>query len=271
MRDILVSVDNTDECEKRLDIAQQIAGPFDAHVTGIHINNTLANRDLFDGTFDQLAMQTLQSQLIEERAHATELFYKAFRLGEGMVTFLSEFTVSAYYPLAKMADLIVVSQPGTNRHSTASWDFLEDMIMRSGRPVLIIPYAKDLGEIAQSILVAWDGTREATRAVHDALPLLKSAASVQVVSVTDAVPHKNTVQSSEIAAHLVRHRVNVIAHDMIDNKAPIAEILLSVSAEFGSDMIVMGGYGHCNLRQYVFGRVTRSMLDHMTLPVMMSH
>ena len=271
MKDILVSVDDSDGCKKRLAVAQNIATRFSSHVTGIHVNPLLPSMEFYAGTYGALTIQSLQSQINEEREKVTELFYSAFSLGEGKVSFFSEEKVMAYYNLAKVNDLVVVGQPDPDLPNSYHRSMVEDLVVRSSRPLLFVPYAGNHDTTGRSILGAWDNSREASRAIHDALPLLKAAEAVHVVSVNEAEKLQTELPSATVSEHLARHDVNVIAHDVIKNKVPIAETLLSVSADYGSDMMVMGGYSHSRMREVIFGGVTRKIIDSMTIPVFMSH
>lgn len=177
---------------------------------------------------------------------------------------------------ARCADLVVLGQVEPDSFSFASPENLvQEVVLGAGRPTLIIPHTGSFPVIGEKILVLWNATKEAARAVVDALPLLKEAKEVQVV-VFDAKANStmNSEQghqpSSDIVSFLARHHVKVKVHHAT-SAGDIGAAALSKAADFGSDLIVMGAYGHSRLRELVLGGASRTILDSMTVPVLMSH
>lgn len=168
----------------------------------------------------------------------------------------------------RCADLLVVGQTDPQEVSPAA-DWPYELLLAAGRPIFIIPYVGDFPHFGKRILLAWNGSREATRAAHDALPFLKKAETVTVFS---ASPHEGQhALSADIAAHLGRHGVNATTANTTADDAAIGDVLLSAVADHGADMLVMGAWGHSRLRELVFGGATRHVLRTMTVPVLMSH
>lgn len=174
----------------------------------------------------------------------------------------------------RAADLIIASQ------RDSSWDFspvLDDperLAIESGRPVLVIPHSRRCAILGKRVTVAWNGRREATRAVFDALPLLQSAESVRIVWVSAQEGNDadlGSVRAGDIAAALTRHGVACEPLSSFRAGSAVADSLLSTLAADGSELLVMGAYGHSRLREFVFGGVTQHVLKHMTMPVLMSH
>ena len=170
-------------------------------------------------------------------------------------------------------DLIVISQ--------AHGDLASELIVGSGRPVLIVPTAGKFSSLGKTVLIAWDGTREASRATHDALPLLAKDAKVKLYHINPHDIGKNP--ATEVATHLALHGIKAEA-DHTYSKIPASEtalfgarslkvgdLLLSAASDMGADMLVMGAYSHSRTREMMTGGVTRSILQHMTIPVLMSH
>ena len=172
----------------------------------------------------------------------------------------------------QMADLIVVGQSDDETDGPVARDLRERVLLEAGRPLLFIPYAGQFDVIGQNVLVAWNGRRESARAVFDALPLLKEAKKVRLhwVNASDD-DEQNTLPGAEMAATLARHGVNVTAEGSVAREISVADELLARASDFGCDLLVMGGYGHSRTRELVFGGATRSILEHMTIPVLMSH
>lgn len=174
---------------------------------------------------------------------------------------------------ARCADLVIASQDNPDNSKESQVGVTEQVLIASGRPILIIPYAGEFNSIGKRIMIAWNASREATRATFDALPILKCADSVDVVWANAQDEHNDDLDlpGSEIALTLARHNVKANAFQTVNPDISFADELLSRISDQGSDMLVMGGYGHSRVREFVFGGATRDILQHMTVPVLMSH
>jgi nucleotide-binding universal stress UspA family protein len=134
---------------------------------------------------------------------------------------------------------------------------------------MVIPYIGARRRIGNKLLVAWNGSREAARAVADAMPLLERADEVKVLS---AKPLDiGDLSGADIALHLARHDVNTEASSSANKDIDIGDLLLNEAAQEGADLLVMGAYGHSRFRETVLGGATRHVLKNMTVPVLMSH
>lgn len=172
------------------------------------------------------------------------------------------------------ADLIITGQVNPDQGLEGEVGAPERLVMESGRPVLMLPYAGRPKTLGRNILVAWNGTREAARAIADALPLLKAAKQVKLlwINPSEGDGGRGTgTPGSEMAANLSRHGVKVEASHTVAKQIGVGDELLSRAADQGADLIVMGAYGHSRVREYVFGGATHHILRHMTVPVLMSH
>ncbi len=170
------------------------------------------------------------------------------------------------------ADLVVAGQyDPADPDSFVATRFLETLVLDSGRPVLVIPYAGKFDVPGARAMVAWNGSREATRALHDAMPLIAGGAA-RVLCAQGAGPRPDASLPGHAVAALASHGVQAdVEHCQEGSDLAIGEMLLSRAADFGADLVVMGAYGRGRLRELVLGGVTRTMLDSMTLPVLMSH
>jgi nucleotide-binding universal stress UspA family protein len=145
--------------------------------------------------------------------------------------------------------------------------------LASGRPILVVPYAGRFETVGRCVLIAWNVSREAARAVADAMPLLAAADVVTVLAV-DPPPGPGgdgDLPGADIALHLGRHGVEAQIERTVSADVPIGEVLLSRAADLGADLLVMGAYGHSRTRELLLGGATRSILASMTIPVLMSH
>lgn len=174
---------------------------------------------------------------------------------------------------ARCVDLVIAAQDNPDSSKESQVGVTEQVLIASGRPILIIPYAGEFKHIGKHIMIAWNASREATRATFDALPVLQCADSVDVVWANAQDQHNDELDlpGSEIALTLARHNVKANAFQTVNPDISFADELLSRIADQGSDMLVMGGYGHSRMREFVFGGATRDILRHMTVPVLMSH
>lgn len=166
-----------------------------------------------------------------------------------------------------LSDLVVIEQADA-AHPKPADAYLETLLFRGARPVLVVPYIHASPPRFATAIVAWDGSAPAARALSDALPLLRRIARVELVSVTDEPVPEAT--HGRAVRHLARHGVEAVFHTL-PGGLPVGEALLSHAADRGADLLVMGAYGHSRLREWVFGGVTRDILRTAPLCCLMSH
>jgi nucleotide-binding universal stress UspA family protein len=172
--------------------------------------------------------------------------------------------------VARRFDLSVVSQPRSESKGSDEM-FIEAALFGSGRPVLVVPYIQKSGLKLDRVLVCWDGSRTAARATADALPLLAKAKVTEVITVADGSASAEEIPGIDFAQHLARHGIEVELKRLVRGDIDVADVILSHVADTSADLIVMGGYGHSRLREFVLGGVTRKLLQSMTAPTLMSH
>ena len=172
--------------------------------------------------------------------------------------------------IARRFDLSVVAQPESEGDAVAKM-IVEGALFDSGRPVVVVPYIQTAPFKLDRVMICWDGSRPAVRATADAMPLLALAGRTEVVVVADQADKEDELDGTDIGQHLARHGLDVKINRLIREKIDVADALLSHATDSGTDLIVMGGYGHSRLREFILGGVTRSMLRSMTVPVLMSH
>ncbi len=273
---ILVHLDESTRVQERIRISCHIAMADNAHLIGASMigvstfsyQNNIAEKD------PNLAKHV---EFLRERAvHAVSKFESiAQKMGvtslEGRV---ADGEVAEGISLqARYCDLVVVGQADPDEPApSAPPDFSQHVVMHSGRPVLIVPRKGEFTSVGKRVLISWDASRGAIRAVTDAIPLLQHADAVQV-AVFNAEAQLNAQgekSGADLALYLARHGVKV---EVLQHKTgkDIGVALLSLATEQSSDLIVMGGYGHSRFRQMLLGGVTRSVLAGMAIPVMMSH
>ena len=141
----------------------------------------------------------------------------------------------------------------------------------TGRPVIFVPYIQKAGMKTDRIMVCWDGSRTASRAIADAMPFLKKAKQVEIVIISSKPAKADELPGADLGQHLARHGINVGIKRITSPDSDVPSTILSYAADSSADMIVMGGYGHSRLREFVLGGATRGLLQSMTVPVLMSH
>lgn len=175
---------------------------------------------------------------------------------------------------AREAGLFVLGQPDdSDDDSFVAPQFAESVILASGRPVLVVPYAGTFSDVGARVLVAWDGGRECARALHDALPLL-AGSRVHLLHANAAMQSLRVDAAPVAVAARVLHDVGAeveIEYEPAANDVAIGDLILSRAADFGADLVVMGAYGHGRFRELMLGGVTRTILTSMTVPVLLSH
>jgi len=164
----------------------------------------------------------------------------------------------------------VVGQP-EREHPAPEEIVDEGALFESGRPVIVVPFIHKGALKLDRVMVCWDGSRAATRAIADSLPLITKAKQVEVVIVANGRAKSDEVPGADLGQHLARHGLKVDVKRITSPDIDVASTILSYAADSSTDLIVMGGYGHSRLREFVLGGVTRGILESMTVPVLMSH
>lgn len=277
---ILVHVDKSGHVSERIRLAAAIAHDENAHLIGAAA--TGISRYIYqtgmggDGIAYSAHLEAHMDVLRAQGKQALHTFEQAVRQADvrSFESRLVDDEAGAGISLqARYSDLVVLGQIDVNDPAASTMpDFPEYVIINSGRPVLIVPYAGRFDTFGKRVLVAWDASISATRAVTAALPLLRRADAVEVVVFNaDAQGDAHGEQpGADIALYLARHdvKVNVVRQN---SKIDIGNALLSMTNDLNSDLMIMGGYGHSRFREILLGGVTRTVLESMTVPVLMAH
>lgn len=276
-KSLLVHLDASDRAHPRLEFALRLASHFGAHLTAIYAVYTPEPASFYLAATYADYYATHDRERTERRAALERLFHaeiaRAQLSGEWLVA--DERPNEAVPARARYADLVIAGQFDAHDPETYIDDhFPENLTLSAGRPVLVVPSTGTFPGLARRVLVAWDGSREATRALHDAQPLLAQAAKVIVVTIAAASgePPGERVPGADIALTLARHADHVdVSVVESGERRSIGDILMSRAYESGADLLVMGAYGHARWRELVMGSATHAILKSMTLPVLMSH
>ncbi|RZI40688.1 universal stress protein [Herbaspirillum sp. HC18] len=269
---ILVHVDESSHASERIKIAAAIAMAESAHLIGTAV--TGASRYLARPNVLAVLDPSLRTHLdfLQDRAmRGLEDFESAVQK-LGLPSFeqrlVDDEAGGGICLQARYADLVVIGQNDPAEISPVVMpDFPQYVVLHCGRPVLIVPHSGHFDTIGKRALIAWNASMEATRAVTDALPLLRRAHTIDA-AVINADPQAGN-PGADIVQYLRRHGVKAELL-LRRTEGDVGTALLSLAAELGSDLLVMGGYGHVRFREIVLGHATQSVLASMTLPVVMS-
>lgn len=273
IRQMLVHLDTSPACEARVALACDLARRFDAHLTGLAPTGWLemsvdVGLAMGPPNYVQLSMDHLRRRA-EEAAERFRTQAQGLRSAHAVIE--EQDSAPAVVLHGRCSDLVVVGQHHPeDLMKTGGGALAEQVLMLLGRPVLVVPYVGAPGTCGRRILLAWKPTRESARAAADAMPLLQAAGHVDVVVFEEAGAPAGAAQLDDLSAWLTRHGVRHAASRQ-PKVTDVGNALLSYAADRGSDLLVMGGYGHSRLREWVLGGATRSLLTQMTIPVVMSH
>jgi nucleotide-binding universal stress UspA family protein len=271
---ILVHVDNGRRCAARVTAAVELAVRFDAHLIGLHAVTpamVAAYRMVNPGP-EFMTQHAERAAALAESARAS--FVAAASAG-GLASL--EWRTSADDPVAAIAlssrysDLVVLGQPEPASESGVEPSFARRAVLAAGRPVFVMPYAGTFERPGRRMLLAWNAGREATRAATDALPFLRGADEVAVVMVRPSGSAHGDLPGADVGTYLARHGVKVRVEVVHAKEVDAGNLLLSRASDLGSDLLVLGAYGHSRFSELVLGGVTQTMFESMTIPVLMSH
>jgi nucleotide-binding universal stress UspA family protein len=271
MKDILVQLDGGERSGLRLKVAIEIAQRRNGRVVGLFAQSETDSSSLVARRASEHLHEAAQhaAEAFQQRVAAAGIAGKWLQLTHGEETHVVGETVFC----SRYADLVVLGQWHAE-DSRVPNELVEQVLLHSGRPALIIPYAGDVASIGQRVAVAWNGSREATRALHDALPLLKSAAEVTVLSIRGPAPSEAPRGESApmvgIVEHLAAIGVKATAERLTTEDIGVMDLLLSRAFDLGCDLLVMGAHSGLGL-MFMRGSGTRFILRHMTMPVLMAN
>jgi nucleotide-binding universal stress UspA family protein len=271
---ILVHLNDSRRAEKVLEPAAQLAARFNAHLIGLHVCSAVPASPI------PMASSALGSIVAAERKNSEAIADTFKRMTTGK-PYVAEWQLQkvSHLDLAtvvmergRAANLIVAGQTDPEWDLSPVMDFPEHLVLESGRPVLVIPYAGRYSTIGRRVVVAWKAARESARAIFDALPLLLGAETVHILDVRERPDDVSTLApGTSIAAALARHGIKPEVRTSIASELSVGDEILSRAADLDADLLVMGAYGHSRFRELVFGGTTRHIARHMTLPTLLSH
>ena len=284
LKDILVCLDPTEAGERRLRLAAAIAREHQAHISAAYILSEaipgateIAQGSIVAGG-PLPGAPPMTSPAPSPSAELADIVEQRFRAEvqphgiDGDWHLFGSGNSEELIALSHTMDLIVFGQAASDYRLPTGFG-PDDIVMATGRPMLLVPFAGEFGSVGHRVLIAWDGSREASRALHDALPLIAQAEAVWVMTVRtrNANFDEHGPSLDRVIRHLEWHGTAATTEESIGGDVPTANLLLSRASDMGADLLVAGAYHHSQLREAIIGGVSRELLDHMTLPVLMSH
>jgi nucleotide-binding universal stress UspA family protein len=275
IKDIVVNLSVSQEVGPAGDYAVSVASAFKAHLTGIAF--------VYDPVVPVSGTGYIPAEIIETQqadnetaAKAAIARFSAATKREGLSAEPLTMTASLagagdqFARVARRFDLAIVDQ---SRPETSSMEevIAEATLFGSGRPMIVVPYIQKGPLKLDNVMVCWDGSRQAARAIADAMPLLVKAGSVEIVIIANERGKQDEIEGADMGEHLARHGLKIDVNRIAGGNIDVADALLSHAADSGTDFMVMGGYGHSRLREFVLGGVTHTILRSMTVPALLSH
>ncbi len=274
-KNLCVHVDYRPRCRAGVKLAVELAEHFSAHLTGVFVDPVPMSPELVAISATPLLLEQITQEQELRAGEAKAAFDEITSASTARTGWrrASGPMFSALNVHGRYCDLLILNQEGDGDDSLALGGFADSAVIETGRPVLVVPFIGAVAPLGGKVLVAWNGSREATRAVNDAMPLLMAASEVQVVCIDPHITGEDEVSQpgADLCFHLATHGVRAEAHVISGTGLDSGNVLLSHAADFGANLIVSGAYGHSRLRELVLGGMTLHLLRHMTVPVLMSH
>src|ERR1700683_2948305 len=275
IKDIVVNLSVAEGGGYAGDFAISIASAVGAHLTGISF--------VYDPIIPMATTGYVPPEVIETQQRDNEAAAKVAidrfnaAAGRAGITVESDKLPASFASageefarIARRFDLAVVGQAQPDRDEVEEL-IAESTLFEAGRPVIIVPYIQKAPLKLDRVMACWDGSRQATRAIADAMPLLERAGQVELVIVANERGKQDEIPGADMGQHLARHGLKVDVNRITEGNIDVADALLSHAADASVDFMVMGGYSHSRLRELVLGGGRRSVLRSMTVPVLMSH
>jgi nucleotide-binding universal stress UspA family protein len=275
IKDILVNLSTETDRDAARDYAISVAREFEAHLTAVAFDyEARIPGTVFDGNAASIiAACSAESRRVAQSAKDKfEIATKeAGVLAEAHILTAGVIGAGALFGnTARNHDLSIVGQTRPDSEAMEKL-IVEGALFGSGRPVLVVPYIQRTGFKFDRVMVCWDGSLNVARAIADAMPILKRAEAIDVVTIQPQ-ERRSELPGASIALHLARHALKVeVKQIVVGTDITVPNMILSYACDSSTDLIVMGGYGHSRLREFVLGGVTRGILENMTVPALMAH
>ena len=254
-----------------LDYAVRFAAQYDAHLTGLYIKSAPSPAMVYGDANSNRYLDVLESVNAAAAEAKIEFESSASRQGVRYTWIEKEGIAETIASHAlRCADIGIVGQQSTGDDTNhTSW--INALILSAGRPVIVVPNSGWNEAIGEKIVIGWDESQPATRAVHDAMPLLlRASETIDVLHIQDK-GNRNNGAAPALCAHLARHGIKANAFNSLPSSVEPGHALLSLANVGKANLLVLGAWGHSRLMEFVVGGTTRTVLAEARLPVLMSH
>ncbi|CAB3890456.1 universal stress protein [Achromobacter mucicolens] len=276
-RRITVHLDHGFDCTRRTALALGLAKRHKAELVGVYASSAPPQYYYGESVMMSRTLNIMKNLQAQNRGAVQNAFLEAAAAADvPAVVRAGESSPSATVALhGRASDLIIVSQQNRDDVEAAHEnEFVEQTLLTAGRPVMVLPSSGDFPVVGERVLLCWDGSREAARALADAAPLLQGASHVVVLTMDEGAATRNveSIPFEDLATYCVAHGIPAPDHVRRDIKGVgVGSTILNAAADYSADLIVMGAYGHSKFREWAMGGATASILKSMTVPIMFSH
>lgn len=276
-RRITVHLDHGFDCTRRTALALGLAKRHKAELVGVYASSAPPQYYYGESVMMSRTLNIMKNLQAQNRGAVQNAFLEAAATADvPAVVRAGESSPSATVALhGRASDLIIVSQQNRDDVEAAHEnEFVEQTLLTAGRPVMVLPSSGDFPVVGDRVLLCWDGSREAARALADAAPLLQGASHVVVLTMDEGAATRNveSIPFEDLATYCVAHGIPAPDHVRRDIKGVgVGSTILNAAADYSADLIVMGAYGHSKFREWAMGGATASILKSMTVPIMFSH
>jgi nucleotide-binding universal stress UspA family protein len=274
VKDIVVSLNLSERGGFAGDYAISVADKFGAHLAGV----AFVYDPIIPVSGGFIPAEVIETQQNDNEAAAKAAVDRFTEAASRAGISAEPLTLNASFPgagqqfghIARRFDLALAGQGEPDKGAVEDM-IAEGALFESGQPLIVVPYIQKAPLKLDRVMICWDGSRPAARAIAGAMPFLELAGQVEVVIVASESGKKDEIEGADMGQHLARHGLKVDIHRIAGGDIDVADALLSHAADLGADFMVMGGYGHSRMREFVLGGVTHSIMRSMTVPVLMAH
>lgn len=268
IKDILVYVDNDETCENRILTAVNLCSHFDARLSGLYLNRRMMVPAYPGADFSVAVYDAIEKHANELRKEAESRFAEALKNTGTKNEFcaIDGDVTDSLLVHSRYADLVILPRQQTEQSNQNIHFLVEPVLLGSACPVLVLAEDNPVTLPPQRAMLAWDSSREASRALRAALPMLAQVNKLDVVSVGP-----NEAEAIDITHYITRHGINAQTHLLDYDQGSVGQVLLEQAMRLDSQLLVMGAYGHSRFLELVLGGTTRFVLEHTSLPVLYSH
>ncbi len=277
IRDIVLQCDASESCDARLDTAFGFAEKCGAHLQAVFVMPNPVIPSYAEGYSEVIPYNPKdQIERVARQAKEAEEMFREKSVNHKVKTewrIVEDGDYDTILDLARYADIVLIPQLCARFGNNDKIFIIDRLLIHSGRPLIIIPDLNKRFPMDKNIMIAWDESHEAARAVHDALPILKNAKKIRAISISEKADDEDRflITGHDLQEHLTHHSIKIGSAFLKRGNAQVGEKLLDAAMEFNADLIIMGAYGHSRLREIILGGATDYILRKATIPVLVSH